>query len=501
MKKQTKTLIAVFGALFLLCGALAALLLTGPGTDAGETPAGESSESASASESISLVQRDYAELASVSVEGAGGLYAVGTGGASAEIPALEGLPVNAGSLASIAKYATRLTAQREIDASAGLAQFGLTEGGGPVVTVSYTDGAEAVLRVGSSVPAASPSSNYVLFDGKVYTMYSAHLKYFLMEPADYLDTDITPAAYDSGTGGYLYELVSMTVDGRRPAAPFGVRAADPDADPSATLFTADVISSGGEDYPMSSENGLKLIYSPFGLKATAIVSYFSTEADVAAYGLDNPWATVEVNAAYLGDDEGREKTVHFKLFASGPDAAGRVCVMLEGIPVIYAIEEPVGDSWYRADYRDYISPYLLMPSISEVEEIAMETPQGNFAFGIEHGETGSFLAANARASYPGAPSSATLSDAETFASFYETLIGAQNDGWAEVPADATLLSVLKVTFRYADGEDVIEFFEGPARQNYAGVNGKTRFVIRSSYAESVVAAAVALMRAGVPAPS
>ena len=64
----------------------------------------------------------------------------------------------------------------------------------------------------------------------------------------------------------------------------------------------------------------------------------------------------------------------------------------------------------------------------EISRAAMETPQGNFAFGIEHGETGSFLAANARASYPGAPSSATLSDAETFASFYETLIGAQNDG-------------------------------------------------------------------------
>lgn len=493
MKRQTKTLVAVLGVFLLLCGALAALLLTDPGADA-EKP----SESGPESEAIPLVERELSELVSVSVEGAGGLCAVGAGDA-ASIPMLEGLPLNEGSLASIAKYATRMTARREIDASAGLAQFGLSEGSGPVVTVKYADGAEIELLVGNPVPAASPSSNYVLFGGKVYTMYSAHLKYFLMEPADYLDTDITPAAYDAATGSYLYELVSMTVDGRRPAAPFGVRAAGADASPA--LFTADVISSGGEDYPMASESCLDLIYSPFGLKATAIVSYFSTEADLAAYGLDNPWATVDVNAINPGDGAEEEKPVRFKLLASGPDAAGRVCVMLEGIPVIYAIEEPVGDSWYCADYRDYISPYLLMPSLSEVEEISMETPRGDFIFTIEHGETGSFLAANARSSYPGAPSSASLSGAEAFASFYETLVGAKRDGWAEVPAGTALRSVLKVTFRYASGEDTVEFFEGPARQNYVGVNGNVRFVIRSSCAESAVAAAAALMRGGAPGAS
>ncbi len=492
MKKQTKTLIAVFGALLLLCGALAALLLTGPGADT-EEPL----ESGPESEAIPLVERELSELVSVSVEGAGGLYAVGNGD-GVSIPALEGLPVNAGSLASAAKYATHMTARREIDASAGLAQFGLSEGSGPVVTVKYADGAEIKLLVGNSVPAASPSSSYVLFGGKVYTMYSAHLKYFLMKPADYLDTDVTPAAYDAGTGSYLYELVSMTVGGRRPAAPFSVRAAGAD---SPSLFTADVISSGGEDYPMASESCLDLIYSPFGLKATAIVSYFSTEADLAAYGLDDPWATVDVNATYLGDGAEEEKPVHFKLLASGPDAAGRVCVMLEGIPVIYAIEEPVGDSWYCADYRDYISPYLLMPSVSDVEELSLETPRGDFTFGIEHGETGSFLAANARSSYPGAPSAASLSGAEAFASFYETLVGAKHDGWAEVPAGTALRSVLKVTFRYADGEDTVEFFEGPARQNYVGVNGNVRFVIRSSYAESAVAAAAALMCGGTSGAS
>ena len=496
MKRQTKTLIAVLGVFVLLCGALAAVLLTNPGDDA-EEPA----ESESEAESIPLVAREYSELVSVSVKGAGALYAVGTGDATTEIPALEGLPVNAGSLAYIAKYATTMTAQREIDASAGLDAFGLADDDGPVVTVKYTDGAEVTLRIGDEVPAASPSSNYVLFDGKVYTMYNAHLKYFLMEPKEYLDTDITPTSSDSSTGSYLYELVSMTVGGRRLAEPFIVSAADPGSS-SAAVFTADVISVGGEVYPMASDTCLKLIYSPFDLDAADIVSYFSTGEDLAACGLDDPWATVDLQSTYVGDGTGEEKPVHFKLLASEPDADGRVCVTVEGIPVIYAIEEPAGDSWYCADYRDYVSSYMLMPSVSEVDELSLETPDGDFKFGIQHGEAGSFLTADAWSSYPDTPSSAVLSDAETFSAFYEMLVGAENDGWAEIPADMELVSVLKVTYRYADGEDTLEFFEGPARQNYVGVNGKVRFVIRSSYAESVIAAAAALMStAGGPESS
>ncbi|HXK78435.1 MAG TPA: hypothetical protein PKY19_08155, partial [Oscillospiraceae bacterium] len=77
MKRQTKTLIAVLGVFVLLCGALAAVLLTDPGDGVEET-----SESESESESISLVAREYAELVSVSVKGAGELYAVGTGDAT-----------------------------------------------------------------------------------------------------------------------------------------------------------------------------------------------------------------------------------------------------------------------------------------------------------------------------------------------------------------------------------------------------------------------------------
>ncbi|HPD89605.1 MAG TPA: DUF4340 domain-containing protein [Oscillospiraceae bacterium] len=489
MKRQTKTLIAVLGVFVLLCGALAAVLLTDPGEGTEET-----SEAESEPESISLVAREYAELVSVSVQGVGELYAVGTGDATTEIPALSGLPVNAGSLAYIAKYATTMTAQREIDASAGLEEFGLADNSGtPVVTVKYTDGAEVTLRIGDEVPAASPSSNYVLFDGKVYTMYHAHLKYFLMEPKEYLDTDITPTSSDSSTGNYLYELVSMTVGGRRLEEPFIVYAAGAEDDSSASVFTADVISAGGEIYPMASDTCLKLIYSPFDLDAADIVSYFSTDEDLAACGLDDPWATVDLQATYVGDGTGEEKPVHFKLLASEPDADGRVCVMIEGVPVIYAIDEPTGDSWYRADYRDYVSSYMLMPSVSDVDELSLETPDGDFVFGIQHGEAGSFLTADAWSSYPGTPSSAVLSDAATFSAFYETLVGAENDGWAEVPADTELVSVLKVTYRYADGEDTLEFFEGPARQNYVAVNGTVHFVIRSSYTESVIAAASALM--------
>ncbi|HXK77221.1 MAG TPA: DUF4340 domain-containing protein, partial [Oscillospiraceae bacterium] len=410
-----------------------------------------------------------------------------------EIPALEDLPVNAGSLAYIAKYATTMTAQREIDASAGLEEFGLADSDdAPVVTVKYTDGAEVTLRIGDEVPAASPSSNYVLFDGKVYTMYHAHLKYFLMEPKEYLDTDITPTSSDSSTGNYLYELVSMTVGGRRLEEPFTVYAADTDSS-SASVFTADVISAGGETYSMASATCLKLIYSPFDLDAADIVSYFSTDEDLAACGLDDPWATVDLQATYIGDGTEEETPVHFKLLASEPDTDGRVCVMIEGVPVIYAIDEPTGDSWYCADYRDYVSSYMLMPSVSDVDELSLETPDGDFVFGIQHGEAGSFLTADAWSSYPGTPSSAVLSDAETFSVFYETLVGAENDGWAEVPADTELVSVLKVTYRYADGEDTLEFFEGPARQNYVGVNGTVHFVIRSSYVESVIAAAASLM--------
>lgn len=488
MKKQTKTLITILGVFVLLCGALAAVLLTEPGEGAEE-----SSESESEADSIPLVAREYAELVSVSVKGAGELYAVGTGDATTEIPALSGLPVNAGSLAYIAKYATTMTAQREIDASAGLDEFGLADDDDPVVTVKYTDGAEVTLRVGNEVPTASPSSNYVLFDGKVYTMYHAHLKYFLMEPKEYLDTDITPAYSDSSTGNYRYELVSMTVGGRRLAESFHIYTAGTDDDSSATVFTADVISAGGEIYPMASDTCLKLIYSPFDLEAADIVSYFSTDEDRAACGLDDPWATVDLQATYVGDGTEEEKSVHFKLLASEPDASGRVCVTVEGIPVIYAIDEPTGDSWYCADYKDYISAYMLMPSIFKVNEIAVETPDGDFKFGIQHGETGSFLSADGWSSYPGTPSSVVLSDADSFTSFYETLISAQNDGWAEVSADTELVSVLKVTFSYSDGEDTIEFFEGPARQNYVGVNSQVHFVIRSSYAESVISAAATLM--------
>lgn len=484
MGKQVKILIALCGVFVVLVGATLWFVL-GPGK---EDSASEETSSAAESTSITLVARDYADFASVS--SSTGFYAEGDGNGSAVIPALDGVPQDSTKLEYIARFATNITGQQEMSTEDGLSKYGLDDASCSNVTITYTDGSTSVLKIGADVPGAETSSNYVLYDGRVFVMYNMHIRYFVSDPTEFVDTSITAENYDSAASAYVYETESIDISYAESS--LTVNYSEDGSAITPILYTKYSLTSlpAEKVFAADTDASCDLIDSAFGLSGT-VAAYASDVSglDLAAFGLDEPFCTVSVSATGVSEENSGAK-YSFTLLASAAHD-GKIYVMLEGRPVVYELDLTDSLLWYSCAENTLYAKKLLVPQVDDTAKVTLETPDGNIIFAVNRTD-GNVDSVDVLSTYKTATGTASITG-DDFTAIFDTLTSAEQTeycgelfpGGEGLPA-----SVLKITYLYTDGESfTLELFEGQSRRLYATADGVTFWLVNSSFADSAIDAA------------
>lgn len=474
MKKQLIILFSLLAVLALLSGGVAALLLT----EGAEAPAGESSPEAENTE-ITLVERETAEL--VSVESSSGLYAIyDPESEEAVIPALSGLPLDESALEELLRCCVSVAAQREITGGE-LSDYGLNDGS-PTVTISYSDGSAALLKIGSSVPGASVPSSYLLFEGGVYVVYDSDIGCFTAGPEEFISSRITPASYDSESGAYTYKATGFSLG--VPGGEFSVSEADA-ALPRGQFYTEYLVSVSGEGaFPGDEAAFYNLAESLFGMEGeVAAFAPLGEELDLGAFGLGEGAYFASLCAVSF-TDEGQ--SLDFSLLTSAP-MDGKIYFHVPSSGVVYSVSEDSAPLWYGAKASDLFAGKVFVPPLEQISKLTLEASECTVVFGASRDEAA--LGVDALKT-EGSENVSALISSDDFSKLIDLLSESLRLGSAGETEDAS--PALKITVEYKDGEkETLELFESLAGDLCAAVNGGDIWLLPGDYAEKLLGAALA----------
>jgi hypothetical protein len=223
--------------------------------------------------------------------------------------------------------------------------------------------------------------------------------------------------------------------------------------------------TGPVDAGLNLDRGLQSLEGLFGLQASSVAARISGSADLKSFGLAEPWSTATVSGTPdLGD---------FSLRVSAPGASGNVFIHRDGVPLIYSA--PASDlPWLSLSWFDLMDKLILIPFIDRVASVAVKTPERTVAFSLS-GE-GDALAVKA--------GDITV-DTAIFRAYYQILLTAMYDEYAEVSPASLSEPFLEIEYRYRDGgaADTVGFYRetslfGTAcRSNIAAASSKERSVL------------------------
>lgn len=382
MKKTTRSILILLALVVVIGGGVALLYLTNPTEDAGEESSQESA-SVSTVETQYILQKEDSDLKSITITTAENEYTLDASMVEPEadssassqaasiqfsIAALKGFDANTTSITTMAKTLYNLVIAKELEDTADLAEYGLSGDGEAKAVLSYHDGSSDTLIIGSA-PGAS-SGRYVLKDGKVYITSSLSESIF-SSPYSFLPTDIISVQTltetdEEGTETELADVItSMTLSGRNYPQEIDIS------------YNENSLNSYKVNSPMpvdaSPDRMSELTTALKTLSAVQAVKAGYTQADLAEYGLDTPFAQVE----YVMNTEPH------KIAVSDKDADGNRYLIADDTQIIYQLAATTVSAWAENSLMNLRSNYILLPNIKDVKAATFVTPEVTAAFEIE----------------------------------------------------------------------------------------------------------------------
>lgn len=383
-----------------------------------------------------------------------------------ELPDLRGLPVDSKKIQELCKYACLIRGQQvRKDAQGFLAEYGLDEKSAVRVEIAYTDGEKVVFLIGEKAEGRMADSRYVLYEDTVYTMFELHLAPFLNQIEYYISRRLTPSNQEAE-----YILLYLSLERPDLEKPLTVTYSGMEETTDGRNMAAYKLTSPREAAITYNEQGRRYLQSVFGIEAEPQKAYPSPE-ERASYGLDKP--ELVIKAAYMnrqGEDFG------IRLSASGKNETGEVYFLVDGLDVIYKYD-PSEVPWYEITLEDILGRQICMPDIRTVSCVEIKTEGQMLSVDLAWNEKNELEASIVGEAVSG----------EEFKQLYQLLISAEIDeACQDVTEDEAGSCVMEIRYEYGEGgEDVVTFYEGPARQKYAFLNGKVYGLIRTTYVDAM----------------
>lgn len=367
----------------------------------------------------------------------------------------------------------RLSAVRQIaEKDADFSVYGLSP---PAATaeIDFFDGAVLKLSVGG---LESISQNYYAtvegFEG-VYIIQRELAEQFLLSKKQIISRYVTPVLDFSSP---LSAVRDVTFTGGSLGGPVSILSTagdNPEVDLAALSFgTATHIVRGEGVYQLDQTYGVEIMGSLLGITASDVAGYNLSDEEIASYGFDEPYMTVEFDMISGDGEEPR----HILLKLVEIDNASFYATV-EGSGAVYVIgREPFIDIMFeKLPLRWFLTPLLM-----DLKSVAVESTGNSYRFDIDNADV-----KNPVVTYNGE----TL-DVGLFRSFFRLITSAANDGvWLGKLEQPDTGEILTITYEYSDAQktpDTMTLYPGAVRRANVFVNGAGEFAMKDLFAERVM---------------
>ena len=474
LKRQQIVLIVVAGVIVLLLIVLFAVL---PLLQASMQPSEESSSSSVVSTAKVLLSKTKAEVDTVSLTPSGDessayvLKRMGNG--SFDIPLLKGYTLLQDDIDKAAGTLCNVRASETVsDAPENPADYGLDK---PTLRADYAfaDGTTFALEFGAQVPGTAYYYVRVAGEQPVYVLTSVST--FFAPVTQYVGLtvlDRPEALYGSGTTWSTSELFSeVTLTGTGLDNDILIKPADKSGMTSVMAGTYSYTIEAGPYStllnPARMTEGL-CESAFFGLEAESVAAIAPDAADIARFGLDEPYKVV--NATILG--------IQYTMSCSEKTGDGYYYVMRKGYNVVFKVP---ADTlvWAEYDYFNMATSLVYTPEINSVAEVDLD-----FGDGARHALTTNCpeMSDDLQVVYNGEQQI----DPKQYRQFYSLIIYATTDAPLTGEEDLSADPLLTMTFHEQNGTvGVIRLIPISARSVAIEYNGQAQYYMRAEYVDKI----------------
>ena len=333
-----------------------------------------------------------------------------------------------------------------------------------VMDITYLDGAKEQLTLGSAAPGNAGFYAMKKSSPAIYLVNQTLREVLLTRMLDLMDPVITEELPEEDFFG------DMTLSGTVRAEPIILKRQIPN--PEESKDSMELLSAHKmlAPYPadISTVPSAEILTPMFGLKASAFAGTVETEADLAQYGLAEPYSVVTTSAPNIPE---------FTLYASAPQEDGTVNIMKDRVGLVYKV--PVqGLPWLEVQYHDLMSKFAIMPYLTRVSHVVVATANDSYRFDISGDLESGFVIKHKD----------TELDSKNFRQYYQNMLTALLDYLPDEPLPEDSKPVLTFTYSYSDNapDDVLRFYDGPSRRMYISLNDQQPFLVSSAYVSKML---------------
>ncbi|MDR3247432.1 MAG: DUF4340 domain-containing protein [Treponema sp.] len=462
---MAKKLVFILVMVVLVAGLGITLIILGKDDSVTTTPAYP--ESAPMEYLVDLWGDEFGGIASLTVINSTGEYTI-LGGDPPYIPGWESVISGSSPLEQLISMSSSINTQGLVaEKGANLAVYGLDHPRAEL-RIQPNQGEGAVLYIGNEAP--DNSSVYILKegDGAVHRTGKWNVDMYLQGIFDFVDRTISPAGQDNGEGGFVFDRITLGGTARTDG-PVTISYIPEETAPTG-LIKNEYHISGPIETMLNMEAGYNILKTIMGLQGDTVIARVAGDRDLAAYGLDRPYATASVSGI-LGQGLGG-----FNLRASKPDANGNVYIFREGTELVYQIAAST-IPWIEAGWWDLMGRMVIVPFIDEVAQVEIITPARQVAFNLS-GE-GSDLKVEAQGNEL---------NSSYFRRYYQTLLAATYDEYTEERIPSGTQPFLEIVYHYRNDQrqDRLSFYGADSRRPLVSLNGNRPFYTFSSYTGKVL---------------
>lgn len=351
------------------------------------------------------------------------------------------------------------------DASKNLADYGLDKPQS-VVTVTYTDGSKAVIKVGKN--ALQSMGTYISFgdSNAVYLVSSESVDTFLKNAESMISLSINKTATDSESSKFEDVVITGKAYGEKITLIYN--------DYPENVTNAYIMTTPEYTYADDTEAS-NITGTLRGIMATEVVCLNPTSKDLKKYGLGDNYA--HIVAKY--------PDITVNLHGSKPDDEGNCYIMVNGGNIIYKIAS-TSVPWVETSVEALASDYVLSANLQGLESV-MVTTDKDYRFTTT--TTKSTTTDDNGEEVETENTVVTYGDYEFTIGYFETffdnmalLVKADTE-----KATASGKADLTITYDYSGDKktDVVKFYKGENNRHVVTVNGKAVGHVYSSYVEKL----------------
>lgn len=454
-------------------------------------PEGDASSESSSLPTYAMIEQDKEALVSLTVKNESGEFTVEPADKGEDdedssteftIPALSQYEQESSYLLTLASDMSSLNANAKVaDSVEDKAKYGLDN---PIITVTATfeEDKQYVLTVGGE---AYGGGYYAMVSGDdaLYTI-SDTVGDELKRDELYYISKVLVAAADTSESDTEDIIHSVTITRSDLAQPITMKRiteenANYEAPSSQYVLTSPLESD------MNGEADTNYVDIFVGGTATEIVGHYKAE-DAAAYGFDNPTATVDLSY--------NDATAKF-IIGNLADESSNYYVMLEGRDLVYKASEGMLGYANSVTADDLISSQPIQPSLTKVATVDVTADSKSYTFSVTNEEekpektdtsdTSSEEEAEPVINTTGASYNGKELDIDNFKTYYQLLLSVPAE---QVHLDApTGTPAATIVYHYTDGKsDTIELYSLGNRRMGIAVNGTMKYEGRSSYIDKLI---------------